>query len=75
VRLEEKLRPPLSSPKFEILGSDRIPRLGLYLFGTDELGRDVFSRMMQGAWVSLTVGFVAVGIAVLIGIFLGGISG
>jgi peptide/nickel transport system permease protein len=75
VRLEEKLRPPLSSPKSEILGSDRIPRLGLYLFGTDELGRDVFSRMMQGAWVSLTVGFVAVGIAVLIGIFLGGISG
>jgi len=75
VRLEEKLRPPLSSPKSEILGSDRIPRLGLYLFGTDELGRDVFSRMLQGAWVSLTVGFVAVGIAVFIGILLGGISG
>ena len=30
---------------------------------------------MQGAWVSLTVGFVAVGISVLIGIILGGISG
>jgi len=75
VRLEEKLRPPLSNPRSEILGSERIPRLGVYLFGTDELGRDVFSRMMQGAWVSLTVGFVAVGIAVIIGIFLGGISG
>jgi peptide/nickel transport system permease protein len=75
VRLEEKLRPPLSNPKLEILDSDRVPRLGLYLFGTDELGRDVFSRMMQGAWVSLTVGFVAVGIAVFIGILLGGISG
>jgi len=75
VRLEEKLRPPLSNPNLEILGSDRVPRLRLYLFGTDELGRDVFSRMMQGAWVSLTVGFVAVGIAVLIGILLGGISG
>ncbi|MGQ9645972.1 MAG: ABC transporter permease [Thermodesulfobacteriota bacterium] len=75
VRLEEKLRPPLSSPRGEILDSDRIPRLGLYLFGTDELGRDVFSRMLQGAWVSLTVGFVAVGIAVFIGIFLGGLSG
>jgi len=49
--------------------------LGLYLFGTDDLGRDVFARMLQGAWVSLTVGFVAVGIAVLIGIFLGGIAG
>jgi ABC-type dipeptide/oligopeptide/nickel transport system permease subunit len=75
VRLEEKLRPPLSSPKPEISGSDRVPRFGLYLLGTDELGRDVFSRMVQGAWVSLTVGFVAVGIAVLIGILLGGISG
>jgi len=75
VRLEEKLRPPLSNARSEILGTDRIPPLGVYLFGTDELGRDVFSRMIQGAWVSLTVGFVAVGIAVLIGIFLGGISG
>jgi peptide/nickel transport system permease protein len=75
VRLEEKLRPPLSTPKMEILDSDRVPRLRLYLFGTDELGRDVFSRMIQGAWVSLTVGFVAVGIAVFIGILLGGISG
>ena len=74
VRLEEKLRPPLSAPR-EGLSSQAIPRLGLYLLGTDELGRDVFARMMQGAWVSLTVGFVAVGIAVLVGILLGGISG
>ncbi len=75
VRLEEKLRPPLSSPHQEILTSGAMPRLGIYLFGTDDLGRDVFARMMQGAWVSLTVGFVAVGISVLIGIILGGISG
>jgi peptide/nickel transport system permease protein len=74
VRLEEKLRPPLSPPR-EGLSSQAIPRLGLYLLGTDELGRDVFARMMQGAWVSLTVGFVAVGIAVLVGILLGGVSG
>ncbi len=75
VRLEEKLRPPLSRPHGEILSPEAMPRLGIYLFGTDDLGRDVFSRMMQGAWVSLTVGFVAVGISVLIGIILGGISG
>jgi len=74
VRLEEKLRPPLSAPR-ESLSSQAVPRLGLYLLGTDELGRDVFARMMQGAWVSLTVGFVAVGIAVLVGILLGGVSG
>jgi peptide/nickel transport system permease protein len=75
VRLQEKLRPPLSAPHIETLQSKEIPRLGSYLFGTDNLGRDVFARMLQGAWVSLTVGFVAVGIAVLVGIFLGGISG
>jgi peptide/nickel transport system permease protein len=75
VRLEEKLRPPLSSPSLDDLSKEEIPPLGIFLLGTDELGRDVFSRMLQGAWVSLTVGFVAVGIAVIIGIILGGLSG
>ena len=75
VRLEEKLRPPLSKPNLETLHRDQLPPMGIYLFGTDNLGRDVFSRMLQGAWVSLTVGFVAVGISVIIGIFMGGVSG
>lgn len=75
VRLQEKLRPPLSSPNLEALRPEELPRLGIYLFGTDDLGRDVFARMLQGAWVSLTVGFVAVGISVIIGIFMGGVSG
>jgi peptide/nickel transport system permease protein len=46
-----------------------------HLLGTDILGRDVLSRMIHGAWVSLTVGFVAVGISVMIGVFLGSIAG
>lgn len=75
IRLEEKLRPPLSRPNTGILRPEALPALGIYLFGTDDLGRDVFSRMLQGAWVSLTVGFVAVGIAVVIGIFMGGLAG
>jgi peptide/nickel transport system permease protein len=75
VRLQEKLRPPLSGPNLEALRPDELPTLRIYLFGTDDLGRDVFARMLQGAWVSLTVGFVAVGISVLIGIVMGGISG
>lgn len=46
-----------------------------HLFGTDDLGRDVFTRMLYGAGISLKVGFVAVGIATIIGVFLGAISG
>ena len=75
VRLQEKLRPPLSAPNLDTLQPEEGPALGIYLLGTDELGRDVFTRMLQGAWVSLTVGFVAVGIAVAIGILLGGLAG
>ncbi len=75
VRLQEKLRPPLSGPNLESLLPEEVPPLGVYLLGTDELGRDVLARMLQGAWVSLSVGFVAVGLAVIIGVFLGGLSG
>ncbi len=75
VRLQEKLLPPFSRPNLETLKAHETPTLGLYLLGTDDLGRDVFARMLQGAWVSLTVGFVAVGIAVIVGVFLGGLAG
>ncbi len=75
VRLQEKLRPPFSSPHIGSLQPEEIPALGIYLFGTDDLGRDVFARMLQGAWVSLTVGFVAVGISVLVGVFMGSMAG
>lgn len=46
-----------------------------HLLGTDELGRDVFARMLQGSFVSLSIGFVAVSIELAIGLLLGGLAG
>jgi peptide/nickel transport system permease protein len=46
-----------------------------HLFGVDPIGRDVFSRVIYGAQVSLTVAFVGTGLSVLFGVFLGTVSG
>ena len=52
-----------------------LPPSTAHWMGTDGLGRDVFSRMLFGARISLLVGFVAVGIATAIGVVLGAIAG
>jgi len=74
VRLADKLRAPLSGVS-ELIRPEDVPRLGFYLMGTDNLGRDVFARMLQGSFVSLSIGFVAIGISTFIGILLGGLAG
>lgn len=51
------------------------PPCSLFPLGTDALGRDVLSRLLFGARVSLWVGFVSVSIAVLIGLTLGLLAG
>jgi len=75
VRLPEKLLPPMTAASEGRIPAEDLPTFGIYLLGTDDLGRDVFARMLQGSFVSLSIGFVAVGISVLIGISLGGLAG
>lgn len=52
-----------------------LPPSAEHMMGTDGLGRDVFSRMLFGARISLLVGIVAVGIATAIGVVLGAVAG
>ena len=59
IRLDAKLLPPSSA----------------HWLGTDNLGRDVFSRILHGTYISLTVGFVAIGVSMTIGVTVGAISG
>lgn len=47
----------------------------LFLLGTDRLGRDMFSRIIYGARISLTIGLLGITISMLLGIVLGGIAG
>ena len=59
IRLEERLEPPSAR----------------HLAGTDQLGRDVLSRMLYGARISITVGLVAVGLATVVGAAVGATAG
>lgn len=57
------LENPVSAPSWE------------HWFGTDQLGRDLFARVLYGGQVSLLVGFIATAVAVIIGVTYGAVSG
>jgi peptide/nickel transport system permease protein len=56
----------------------RLPGRGrrqFFLLGTDQLGRDMFSRIIYGARISLTIGLLGVAVSFILGIVIGGIAG
>ncbi len=65
---------PYSPIKQDLMHMFETPSAEHWL-GTDEFGRDILSRLIYGARVSLQVGFIAVGIALVVGGMLGAISG
>ena len=76
VNAERKIFPPIPH-----LGSDIDLRAPFetpsaeHLLGTDKLGRDVLAGLIHGSRVSLSIGFVAVGIALVVGVVLGALAG
>ena len=69
---------PVLAP-YDPLKQDLLHRLkgpsAEHIMGTDELGRDIFSRILYGARISMTVGLIAVSISCVVGCILGAIAG
>lgn len=65
---------PYDPLKQDIIHRLQPPSLN-HLFGTDELGRDIFSRILYGSRISLTVGLIAVGLSSVAGCILGAAAG
>jgi len=65
---------PFGRDSVNLVNSNAKPN-GTHLLGTDSLGRDILTRLLYGARISLTVGFVSTGLRIVIGVLLGGIAG
>ncbi len=60
---------------YEKIGKAKREPAAEYIFGTDQIGRDVFSRTLYGARVSMVLGFISIGLSAVCGIVLGLIAG
>lgn len=70
------LMPPIPfSPENQFVRDRQQKPNGTHWLGTDDRGRDVLARMLYGTRISISIGFVAVGLAVIIGIVLGALAG
>jgi peptide/nickel transport system permease protein len=58
-----------------VAGADNTPENSLFILGTDDQGRDQWSRLMYATQVSLLIGLVSVAISLFLGVLLGGLSG
>ena len=63
----------LISSDMKLFGVDGPTRF--YVLGTDEQGRDVLSRIIHGAWISLSIGLITIGIGIVVGVPIGALSG
>jgi peptide/nickel transport system permease protein len=70
-----KLMPPIPYSPIESTPDPFSPPSWKHLCGTDSTGRDIAARMLHGARTSLSIGFIAQSIALLVGVTLGGLAG
>lgn len=70
-----KLMPPIGYSPIETTPDQLVPPSWKHICGTDSTGRDVAARLLHGARTSLAIGFVSQGIALLVGVSLGGVAG
>ncbi len=65
---------PYERDSVNLINAEQAPSLR-HLLGTDELGRDYFTRILHGGQISLRVGLFSVGVSLILGILFGGLSG
>ncbi|ADE54226.1 ABC transporter permease subunit [Coraliomargarita akajimensis] len=64
---------PMERKLFQIETED--PSARVYLLGSDDTGRDIFSRLLHGSQISLSIGLIGVSITLMMGFFVGSLSG